>query len=709
MKGILTILFFLQISCLLNAQEDPFLKKHGAYKKNYTLRDSSIVTRLNKIAGDSSYTNPSMAERIGRKTLKIARSIEFQEGECSSLLTLATSKVYSNDFDSALVFANRAHEVAKGINSTKWTVKSLEMIGNIHVYDEKYKTAIDYLLKATRIAEKKDPKLLATIYGNMAHVFKMTDNKEKSWDYCQKTLRLGKKYADTGALMTAYNIMGLIKRNTNYDEALGYFQKGLDVAEKKGHIKRQSELLYNMSTVYFDKGDTDKGFDYFNRSIEISKSSKSYKSIAISYHAMAFNYYDIGDDESALRYADSALKYAMLSGNYDIIIESHALKANLYAFAEDFYNGMTHLSYAYDYKDSLNLVEVNGAISEAEAKYESEKRDLKLKLERKREKQLSDQKIRSRETLLWLAAIALLLFGVSAFFLRTQNKMIKAKNTLVESQKIEIEAQHSSITESIRYAERIQASLLPSQSDWGVLREQITLFFSPRDLVSGDFYWAHHHPESKRTYFAVADCTGHGVPGSLVSMLAISSLNEIVSSKSDLSAGAVLGFLRERIIKALTKDDKTAKDGLDISLCIYHEAEQKIEFAGANNNLWIIRRKELMNDAEIELEFGEYALLEIAGDRMPIGEYLSILPDFKTSVLPVSSGDQLVLYTDGFADQFGGKDNKKYKYAKLKRFLLEQTNASHEGVKQQVLEQEFRSWKGDNEQTDDVCLLVLKL
>jgi tetratricopeptide (TPR) repeat protein len=311
MKGILTILFFLQISCILNAQEDPFLKKHGAFKKNYTLRDSSIVTRLNKIAGDSSYTNPGLAERLGRHALSISRKIEFSEGECSSLLTLATSKVYSNDMDSALILAKKAYNLAERINSTKWIVKSLEMIGNIYVFMENYKSGIDYLLKAVRIAERKNPKLLPTIYANMAHVFKMTNNKDKSWEYCQKALKLGEKYADTGAIITAYNLMGLNKRTTNNDEALVYFKKGLEVADKKGHVKRQSELLYNISNVYFDIGEKEKGFDFFKKSIDISKSSQSYKSISISYHAMAYNYYDFGGNDNK-KYKYAKLKRLLL-------------------------------------------------------------------------------------------------------------------------------------------------------------------------------------------------------------------------------------------------------------------------------------------------------------------------------------------------------------------------------------------------------------
>ncbi len=701
--------FLLAVTTVSFAQQDPILKKMGAYRNNFTLRDSSLVTSLNRMAGDSSFLNPERSQVFSRKALNIARTIEFEDGECSSLLVIATAKVYSNQFDSALYYARQSERLANRIKNPKWQVKSLEMLGNINSYKEDYKEAIKYLLAAEKVADQNKKDLLPAIYCNVGYVFDKTDNVVKAKEYCNKAITSGLQYKDTGALMTAYNILGLLNKVDSTQQALAYFQKGLDLAEKKGHAKRESELLYNMSNIFFNQGDVDKGFEYFNRSIEVSKNKGSYLSIAQNYHAMSMNYERIDKHNLAEQYADSAMRYAMLCGNFEVIMESYAQKAELYANQGDYRRGMENLLMAYNYKDSLNLAAINGVVSDSEAKYETEKRELKFKLEKERDQKVADEKIRSREILLWLSGFALILFIVLAILLRKQNGKIRAKNLLVETQKNEIESQHNEISESIRYAERIQQSLLPAPKSWGVFAEKLTLLYQPKDVVSGDFYWVHIDPESGKYFFAVADCTGHGVPGSLVSMLAISSLNEVIRTAAELSSGEILNLLRERIVEGLAKGDHASNDGLDLSFCIYDPKTKMLQYSGANNDLWIIRRKEPHLIEMDGLQTKQFDLLEIAGDRMPIGNYFKVPPPFATHTMELRDEDQLVLYTDGFADQFGGDQNKKYKYGKLKRFLLENREHTQSRITKAALSHEFNAWKGSSEQTDDVCIVVIEI
>lgn len=703
----LTFFFFFCISAF--TQEDPILKKMGAYRSEFSLRDSSLVTRLNRMAGDSSFLNPERSQVFSRRALTIAKKIEFDEGQCSSLLVIATAKVYSNQFDSAIYYTKKSRALADRIKSTKWRVKSLEMIGNIHSYKEEYTEAIKYLLEAARIADQEKKELLPPIYCNIGYVFDKTDNAEKAEEYCNKALVTGYQYKDTGALMTAYNILGLLTKVKDSDRALAYFEKGLDLAQQKGHPKRESELLYNMSNIYFSKGDDEKAFELFNKSIEVAKHKGSYLSIAIGYQAMGENYNKINEDKLALQYSDSAMKYSLLCGNYEVIMETSYLISELYAKQKDYKKALEYLSKAYDYKDSLNLAEVNSAVTDAEAKYESEKKELQFKLDQEREKELSEAKIKSRELLLWLAGLALVLFVIAAIILNKQNKRIKNRNELVELQKTEIEQQHLEITESIRYAERIQNTLLPHGNEWGLLRDRHTIYFNPRNVVSGDFYWVYNDLTAEVSYFAVADCTGHGVPGALVSMLAISALAEIMNKSRDRSTGEILDLLRERIISDLTKDDKTVSDGLDIVFCKFDHRSREMEFSGANNNLWIIEPKQDQVYENTCIIGEKNVLKELKGDRMPIGHYFKLNMPFTTHRFSLLEGSQLILSTDGMADQFGGPDNKKYKYAKLKEFFLLHRDRTSERVKSSELDEEFTGWKGDNEQTDDVSLLIVDL
>lgn len=693
----ISLLLFCVVSNVHFAQTDPIVKKLGAYKSSFRLKDTSLVISLNRMAGDSSFLNPERSLIFSRRGLEIAKSIEYIDGECSSLLVIATAKVYSNQFDSALYYANKCYSRSLKTNKTEWKVRSLEMLGNINSFQENYTEAISYLLKASKIAEPKRKDLLPAIYCNIGYVFDKIESPAKSEEYCKKALKMGKIYKDTGALMTAYNILGLLHKFKDTDQALSYYEAGLKLAEEKGHANKQSELLYNMSNVYFRLNEEKKAINLLNKSIEVSKNKGSNLSIALSYHGLVANCLRIQDYKTGFQYADSTLKYAYLCGNFEVIVEANFQYSELLAETNRPKESRAFLLKAYDYKDSMNLAQVNGAVVDAEAKYESEKKDLKFKLEKEHDKKVADEKIKSRELLLWLAGLALLLFVVAAFVLRKQNQKIKAKSIQVEEQKAEIENQHQEITESIRYAQRIQTSLLPDASNWGHLAQRFSLFFQPRNVVSGDFYWAHCLPDNRTHFFAVADCTGHGVPGSLVSMLAISALNELLNLNPTVDTNQLLNELRGRIISGLTKDDQTAKDGLDIALCKYDSVTRKLEFSGANNNLWLIRKE----------ENGELELKEFAGDRMPIGHYFKIEVPFSKHEIQLQEGDQIILYTDGFADQFGGDRSKKYKYGRLKDLLLHYKKSNSQRISVAELQNEFEAWRGEIEQTDDVCLLIL--
>ena len=192
-------------------------------------------------------------------------------------------------------------------------------------------------------------------------------------------------------------------------------------------------------------------------------------------------------------------------------------------------------------------------------------------------------------------------------------------------------------------------------------------------------------------------------------MLAISAMNEIIGKAQDRSTGELLDLLRERIINDLTKNDETAKDGLDISLCKYLPDERQLEYSGANNNLWIIEPNTSRDSNSDKPYVSDFVLNEISGDRMPIGHYFKVNVPFTTHKINLKEGSQVVLYTDGFADQFGGAENKKYKYSKMKNYFLQCKTENSERITSTEIDKEFKSWKGSFEQTDDVCILLIDL
>ena len=292
--------------------------------------------------------------------------------------------------------------------------------------------------------------------------------------------------------------------------------------------------------------------------------------------------------------------------------------------------------------------------------------------------------------------------------IKSQKEEIELQHDLVVNQKDFIEKQKDRIDDSIRYAQRIQKAVLPTHEYVGSLFDDYFILFKPKDIVSGDFYWA----GSKDDWAVViaADCTGHGVPGAFMSMLGISFLNQIISKKSITDAGAVLNELREAVINALKQDHSmdSQVDGMDISLAVINKKTFKCHWAGAYNPLWIIRSNANSITDSDKSELVE----EIKGDRMPIALHFK-MREFTNHEIQLNKGDKLYLYSDGFVDQFGGLNNRKFSRKEFKKLVAETSTLP---MKQQGLELEktFRQWKNPNdkldyEQIDDIVVLGLQV
>lgn len=270
-----------------------------------------------------------------------------------------------------------------------------------------------------------------------------------------------------------------------------------------------------------------------------------------------------------------------------------------------------------------------------------------------------------------------------------EDKVIERTQELNEQKKV-VEHKNQEIVESINYARFIQQALLPLEQEIQAYFSNSFVYYAPKDIIAGDFYW--FEKKENKVWFAVADCTGHGVPGAMVSVLCINALHQSLTENNNYKTGELLDAVREKVVLTLTKEARSVKDGMDISLCCYDITTKKLTWSGANNPLWILRGEEI---------------LVIDPDKQPIGQYEYATP-FTSNEINLMPGDYMFLFSDGYADQFGGPKNKKYKYATLKNFLLQHAHLSTTELKL-ALKQEFESWKGNEEQTDDVCVLGIRV
>ena len=252
-----------------------------------------------------------------------------------------------------------------------------------------------------------------------------------------------------------------------------------------------------------------------------------------------------------------------------------------------------------------------------------------------------------------------------------------------------IEKQKKELTRSIRYAQNIQNAIFPSKDDFQRLFPESFILFLPRDIVSGDFYWM--RKISHHILVAVGDCTGHGVPGAFMSLLGITFLNEITTYDPLLAPNRILNMLRERVMKTLNQTGKASdqKDGMDLTLIAYDQKEQLLQCAGANTTLF---------------HFHKGMMDEIKGDRMPISVYGDFEAPFTNHKLTLEEGDRIYLFTDGYVDQFGGPDFKKFKFNRFRKLMNDIQNEPFD-KQETILHETLKTWRGKFEQIDDILVM----
>lgn len=700
---------------VLSQERDPYLKKLGVYDQTRrTLKDSVLVRKINTISKDSSYTNALKAQLYAREAIKMAQNIEDYKGQVTGYLNLGKAKIHLNEFDSALVYADKALAISKKYHFALLEVNSIDLRGSVYSYMGDYEKASKEFFLVISKAEKIHERHSVKGYANMGHVFLMLTNNKKCRIYSEKGLKLAEKHKDTAVMVTTLNLLGLVeKREKNLDVALVHFERGLKLARATNSIQRQSQLLYNMSNIYFDKMEHDKGFALFNESLELGKKNGSFLSTAINFHSLSIHYSEINRYRESNIAADSAIHYGLKSKNFEMIMEAYAMKAEILKLMNRHKEALGYLGLAYAYKDSLKLGQLNDAALESESEYKKGKKEMADSLKqfqadakRERDKRIADEQVKSRETLIWVFAFVLVLVVIGLYYLQRKNQVVKKQNA-------EIQTQHKEITDSILYAERIQEAIMSKQGEWEKISNEHFVLFKPKDVVSGDFYWAYNNSEKNLSIWAVSDCTGHGVPGAFMSMLGTGLLNEIVIENGTIDPGTILDKLRSKIVTALTqKGEAKTNDGMDISICVWDKTAKKLRYAGANNPLWIVRHKDGTQpegvSKSITSKTSALCLLEIAPDKMPVGFQSTTPRPFTTHEVDVLPGDFYALITDGFADQFGGEKGKKFKSLPLKQLLLdiqEETSAEQRAI----LDSTFEQWKGSEEQVDDVCIVGVKV
>jgi serine phosphatase RsbU (regulator of sigma subunit) len=674
---------------------------------------------------------------IAYKNLGAYDSAIYHLGQEDSLLQNYTPNIetaFNNQTELAEVYyimgnlteAESFHLSALEISrkSTDYTMscKALLSCGWIAREQGRHAEALDYYFEAIKIAElNKDEQLQASAYAKIGIVYNVKGDLEKARFYYYKALDIELKNKRMAAVGGLYNNIGLMHEYAqNYDSAIVFFEKSYHIADSLGNERSKAIANENIGLMYYQKRENmDIGLQKLAVSLDIWRKYNDVFGQSQTLVYMVFIYNEQKKYNIALDSAFRSLSMAQQAGANDVqqqILEQIYLS----------YQGLGKYDKALEYyqkfdvlRDSLSLLNSTAEIDKIgmqhdfESKQMQDSLSLALKHEQEQAEILVDVEAgKFWNKLLLVGLIAFILVSILVYYLAKQQK----KNAkLVSRTNLMLQAKNKEIIDSINYAKRIQNAILPTSSRIKTSFKNSFVFYRPKDIVAGDFYWLSEVTEGDetQTYFAVADCTGHGVPGAMVSVICSSALNKAVNEMRIKDPGEILSKVTDLVIETFAQSDHELKDGMDISLiCIKSDlktGEKLVQYSGANNALWIISDRAQVYEKAGTITNPETSLFlhEIKATKQPVGRFTKRIP-FETHALRLKANELIYLFTDGFADQFGGLKNKKFKYSSLKKLLLS-VGRQGEQEQREALKKSFDTWKGAMEQVDDVCVVGVRV
>jgi serine phosphatase RsbU (regulator of sigma subunit) len=610
--------------------------------------EESRINKLNERLWESRYNDPPPAISYISSVLKNAEKARYQKGIAYARLNIAICSFLQSKNEIALKNISEALKWFTSNPSEPGYSRAINLKGNIYESFGNYEKALQFCMQAHNLASViNDRDTEAETCSQLGLIYTRLWNFSKALEYYNKGLEIREEKNDENAMASSFNRIGMIMRLTRkHEESLKYYYKSLEIRRRNNQVASIPWTLLGLASTFEEMHKTSEALDFYEQGMIGGDIRCTLQCIMGSGRIYSI----IGNSHKAEERLKESLKMAQDLKALSLIAEAYASLANLYESTGQVEKALKSYKTYQKVKESIQSEEAQNRLRNVEISYAIEKSEHEKEIYRLRHVELK-----------------------------------KAYDIIEEN--------NNYITSSINYASRIQRALLPDLSEIKGLSKDCFVLYLPKEIVSGDFYWI---SKSYDKLFAVAgDSTGHGVPGALMSMLGISFLEEIINNRKITDSGQILDELRKEVRRALHQkgvNDET-KDGMDISLCVIDRQKNIIQYSGAYNNLYLIRNGQL---------------IEYQADRMPIGVFELSDKNFTSQSISFLHEDIIYMYSDGYADQFGGPNHKKLTYSTLK-ILLTKIHKLPITQQKQKLEKEFNEWKGTNPQIDDVLILGLKL
>tara|TARA_B100000508_G_scaffold137355_2_gene131753 strand:- start:41792 stop:43768 length:1977 start_codon:yes stop_codon:yes gene_type:complete len=626
------------------------------------------------------------------------RNAKNDEEKASALFDLGDS-FFLNNNDSALHYFHQAYDLSIKEGLKKTEASTCIRLAATYQYIDPVKSA-EYTMKSIKAAKRSgDESLIIHSKRLLALLYRSKGELDNSMSVYQEILTVNLQNKDSLEIARSFNDIGIIHMmKAEYDEGLDYWKKSLNIKISLGNLESAAVTMSNIGLYYKDIQKFDEAEYYIKRSLKLAKSINDFESVAFNLSNLAALYgkmekYEMSEStfEKSLKVSDSIKTYF---DRKETLLEYSKMleKKGDFEKALEKYKEYTEVLEA-EFDESSNET-----IQELKTKFETEKKEQELIMkDAELEKQAAEKALveRSYQYAIIFIFVVIIALGVILFILR---KVRQAKKQ-VEIQRSLLEEKNKEILDSIQYAKRLQEAILPPLDEVKNAFAGFGILYLPKDIVAGDFYW--FEETDTHRFIAAADCTGHGVPGAMVSVVCSNALTKSVQEDRISDPGSILNRTREIVIQQFEKSKSNVKDGMDVSLLAINKNTGEISWAGAHNPVWIIKQS-------------NKELVEIKGNKQPIGNFDSAEP-FKTHILNCEKGDRLYMFSDGFADQFGGNDQatrdqggKKFKTKAFKRKLLEN---AHKAPEEQMseLQKTLNKWRGNLEQLDDVCVVLVQV
>lgn len=737
-KPFLIVLVLILVFNHMLQSQSSYLDSLENQLKIKSIHDTSKIKLLNELSYEYYRSDPDLTLKYAKQSLQLIESlkkkkfkwknngIDYKQSEAFN--SMGIYYWVTSDLDSAMYWYVKSLVTSKMLNDKGGISSAYGNIASLYSDLGNLDSALHYNLLSLRIKEEqKNYKGIAHSYNNCGFIMWEMNKRKEALEYFYKSLHIRQQIKDSIGEAACWNNIGNYYLYQEIPDSAKIFHKtAMNIRLKVNDLFGLAESYNNIGLICERTGDLDSAAFYYKKALELNEESGNLNLAASNYNNIGNVYYKSKQYSLAKQNILKSLELSQKTRVKTLMKESYEILFTIFYDEGNYKKALDYFMAYSKTSDTIMNENMTNQLLEINTKYETEKKENQIIILDK-ENQLSKleiekQKAENEKQRLWTYSFVIgfsivLIFSIIILRMfsakRKANKLLKMlneeilqKNEEITANKDEIEAQRDlvvqqrdlimeqkqDITDSIEYAYKIQSAAFPSPDEISVFLKDYFILYKPRNIVSGDFYWVNRL--DNKIIIIAADCTGHGVPGAFMSMLGIAFLNEIVNKEQISSPSKILDRLRENIILALKQHGAKSgqKDGMDVAAITIDFEKQTLEFSGANNPLYVVKNE---------------ILIETKGDKMPVSVHPRMNP-FSNKIISLLPNDCIYIFSDGYADQFGGPEGKKFKYQPFKELLVSLKEKTMIEQKE-ILNTTFENWKGDFDQIDDVLIIGIKI